>query len=397
MKKIEIIISVLLALVMTGCYDPSDSVALKDAPEVITEEPVNITTNSVTFDTRYQYNEEGREYTSNAHVRISTSPDFSASTERCDSDRYHKHHNDKLTFSGLKPGTRYFYQYILSERDMYSQGGYHSDADEADFNKIITGEVKSFVTLPEFSCEWVDNSCIFATKDEQTGKPVFTLTLSPAEFQVEEVGICFDTDSENLTPELCMTKQSTSEFKNNTVNFGTFYSDRYTVGERIFLKPYFKSKGKTYYGSMAQLYIASGFRSREPFVDLALPGGKKWLMKDYGSDDPWLYGKGETWNGANYYSGKDFKLPSRGDYQELANCQIETLKEGDETHYKVVSPYNGAVIYMDNKYRWTSDAVYQSGSYYYYVAIRGDNTIFTNYAQFNNIYYTYRARYILSD
>lgn len=275
MKNFAILFLGLVALVMTGCYDPSDPDALKAVPELITGEPVTITTNSVTFNTGYLYGVNDERY--DAHVRISTSPDFNAETERCDTSKLDYHENHLITFSDLKPGTRYFYQYILSERDMYYTVRSRSESDDPDINKIITGEVKSFVTLPEFSCDWTDNSCIFATKDEQTCKPTFTLIFSPSEYQIEEVGICFDTNSEKLTPELCMTKQTTTDLKNNTFNFGTFYSDKYTVGERIFLMPYCKSNGKIYYGSMANLYIATGFCSGEPYVDLALPNGKNGL------------------------------------------------------------------------------------------------------------------------
>lgn len=110
-------------------------------------------------------------------------------------------------------------------------------------------------------------------------------------------------------------------------------------------------------------------------------------MKDFGSNNPWNYGKGETWNNANYYSGKEFKLPSKEDYQELANSRIETSKEGYVEHYKMISPYNGVVLYMDSNPRWTSSIGWMS---YYCAIITSDNKI-----RFNSNYERGSARYIL--
>lgn len=385
MKNLSIIISVLLAFVMMGCYDPSDTDQVLAVPEIITANPTAITCTTVTFP-----NDRERR-----QIRLSATPDFSGETV-IENEKYAK----TITFTDLKPGTRYYYQYFLSELDMLNQGyfTYHGDDEEILSNRIITGEVKSFVTKAEFSTDWSDSKCVFATENEQTNKPDFKLSYNESDLQIEEAGICLDPEEENLTPDKCMNIEKTENIANKSVKLRSFYSEKYIVGERIFFRPYFKANGDIYYGETSTLYIASGFHDGEPFVDLGLPSGTKWLMKDYGSKDPWQYGSGMTWNNADYYAEEGFKLPSVDNYQELANCQIKTTKVNDDYHYKLSSPHNGAVLYLDSYYRWTCDGYTNSYSkYYYYVALNSNNKITQKSALYNSNYSKFRARYVLSE
>lgn len=378
MKNLSIIISVLLAFVMMGCYDPSDTDQVLAVPEIITANPTAITCTTVTFP-----NDRERR-----QIRLSATPDFSGE-KVIENEKYAK----TITFTDLKPGTRYYYQYFLSELDMLNQGyfTYHGDDEEILSNRIITGEVKSFVTKAEFSTDWSDSKCVFATENEQTNKPDFKLSYNESDLQIEEAGICLDPEEENLTPDKCMNIEKTENIANKSVKLRSFYSEKYIVGERIFFRPYFKANGDIYYGETSTLYIASGFHDGEPFVDLGLPSGTKWLMKDYGSKDPRQYGSGMTWNNANYYA-KNFQLPTVDNYKELTTCQIKTINQNNH-QYQVISQNNSVVLYLNGAYRWTRDTHNWGDNYHYYIYMQENHTIWCNFTSNGS----YIARYVISE